>query len=372
MLNHYTGSKNSAISILKSKKFRMSRTDIVKTDDNEINHYLDIINKINEISEILIKLDEAENTFMFSRVLKIKEQRDKLIKDAFRTLFRCITTKFYYDNSLAIGKLASEILRTESYMACFTEESSSAHHLGIYGDVCFSFADNDVFEKINGFEIFSNEIRYLDTENFSELGNTAELFIDLLKTQERGLFDDTKFIDQFYEKLLSINYSQEEYFKKIIFILNEFNSIKLKNKDEFNLHNQLFTTSKVFIALKDSINVCNYLDEHTRSIRQNRFKDYLKDGGLVEYYMGIRNPFTHHINLASCFIKDIKFKDDKEYRFIALPTKYNQNQNYIEVPINTRNLRKITINPDLENRENAVSEIEEVLKNFGYKDVEVI
>ncbi|MFJ7982235.1 hypothetical protein ACIQ1D_18410 [Lysinibacillus xylanilyticus] len=378
MLNHYTNSVDTAISILTSQSFRMTRSSLVSTDNNEINHMLDIINKMNEFKEIKGKVETSQDRFRFRKVIKTKSAMGKnaqkgLYRDIYLEITRCLVTKYYYDNNIAIGNLLSKVLRDETYMACFTEEDYSAHHLGVYGDVCFTFNTNNVFQHIDGFQFLSNEILYLDTERFSLMGKIASQFVNYIKETE-GI-SNQKYLDQIYEEILSITYPLNTYNNKIHNFTNRFLELTKENCFESELVREIeASASNVLSQLGfNYTQVVQYVDERTRNLRQASIKPFLNDENLAQHYNGIPNPLAHFGNLPCCFIKSVNYKDDKEYRIIALPTQLNQvTERYITVPINMDGLVKITLNPKMQNKIEAQTQIQQLLKQLGLSHVQVV
>lgn len=404
MLTHYTSNVDTAISILSSGFFRMSRCTEVKTDDNEINHTLNIINNINELAEINGKLEIAMRNI---EIIKKKENKwtslnkktKKLAKkelnspmkpnffryyrDAYQEALRSLITRFYYNNKIALGNVLSDVLRNESYMACFTYEDSSHHHLGTYGDVCFTFkTEKSPLKKIENFALKEEKVIYMEIEKFQSLGIAAKKFENSLTSLEN--IQMTNKIEPLYNSFLEKNYSRLTYMQKTQKIHNHFKSIyKSYNKESIVKEYEGITAD---LMRKLELNnetgaIILYLDKRTRDVRQKKIQDYLEDSTLIEHYAGTANPLPYAFNITSCFIKPIKsmingveflYENDKEYRVIALPTAENKvTQKYIEVPLDLKQIAAIKLKDDMKNKEINILKIKECLKNLNLSDVVV-
>lgn len=404
MLTHYTSNVDTAISILSSGFFRMSRCTEVKTDNNEINHTLNIINNINELAEINGKLETAMRKTEFfkekeNKWTSLNKKRKKLTKkefnssmnpiflenyrDAYQEALRCLITRFYYNNKIALGNVLSDILRNESYMACFTYEESSHHHLGTYGDVCFTFkTEKSPLKKIENFALKEEKVIYMEIEKFQSLGVVAKKFENSLTSLEN--IQMTNKVEPLYNSFFKKNYSRLTYMQKTQKIHNNFKSIyKNYNKESIVKEYEGITAD---LMRKLELNnetgaVILYLDKRTRDVRQNKIQDYLEDSTLIEYYAGTANPLPYALNITSCFIKPIKsiingdeflYENDKEYRVIALPTAENKvTQKYIEVPLDLKQIATIKLKENMKNKEINILKIKECLKNLNLSDVVV-
>jgi hypothetical protein len=366
-LRHYTNSYESAISIINSKQLWLGRIGVAK-DTNEVLHYLNIFNNIHTIEEIKgivsqLESPPTESLYIF--------------------LIQSICQSYFYKvNRLQIGNILGEVLRKESYIVCFTEDDSSIFHEQEYGPVSFVFSNNPLeIEKYPQYDFVEKRVQYINTKEFDVLNRLIEEFYIKSISKYEHFYTNENFFNMLYgiRSFIKNNYNKKEQKalrKKLIKDAEElFTSCKKQIEAFKKILNEIFSgDNKDILKMKG---IGQYLEQKINNVRENRILR-LDDPKSAQYHR-IMGTFKHNIrethikNLISCFLKDIKFKNDNEIRVIALPNSnhFNKDGNILKVDLNMKLLEKVLVSSSLENRTEIISMIKNELIKNGLNHVEV-
>lgn len=366
-LKHYTANLDTAKSIISSEQLWMGRTGEAPKDKNEILHYFNIFNDLHSLYEL--------------KNLMVASNRTNSNRPLYLTQLGTIAQSYCYrERNLRIGDILADIIREESHIICFTEETSlnSGFHENTYGDICFHFESNPLVESAKSNFIFlQNKINYYDMKVLDEIKETIDNIYRIILGNQMDLIEINKKIDVI---LLDIDKSILNSLNKKDMKIERKKMEKLTKKlfDSLeNIHLEFFEHSQnmnIDFTLKE-FGVSLYLNDKVNNRREEKM---LKNYSLekANYFKAIRqfrhNSIDGHLrNIVACFIKGSEFIEDNETRIIALPnsTYTNPDGYFLKVPIDFKKLKKITISTLHPERENAIKELSELLVLKGISHV---
>lgn len=365
-LRHYTNSKESAVSIIKSKQMWLGKTGEALKDRDEVNHYINIFRLFHSLDDIVTSLNKKSS----------HDSKVNLYENMIKSLF---ITNFYSKNRIMIGDIFADVIRNESYIICFTEDNESNFHESKYGPVSFLFSDNPLLEnKYEDFRFLTKQIIYIDSKEFINVENELEEFYEkafqpikeILNDQEfhQMLIDIHDLIKEKFDKKESKTLRKElikngENLKK-----NTLLEYEIMTKTIKNFHEETdFDVDKVSY-------IGGYLESRINKVREDRILSHFEEN-LAKHHR-LNGTFRqvqkdgHERNIISCFLKDIIDKDDNETRIIALPVSRNTNlmENKLKVDLDMSLLKEIIVS-NSEDKENTIKEIKSALEEMGLEHV---
>lgn len=364
-LKHYTSDLKSAKSIIDSKELWLRKTGMTK-DSNEIFHYFDIFNTLNTIEDI-------------SRILKTNtpsNPKNSLYENYIASIY---LTYFYQTNKLQLGQVLADVIRDESYIACFTEESDnkSGYHEDSYGPIAFVFKENPLRVKENkDFVFVQAKIHYINKKDFDILLEVVnELFNDsIMRYIEPSKFEDIN--SELFQlvDIISKSCNKNEQKKRRKGLNRSFEGLETKS---ISSRERLGSILKdLAFDLKGELELASYINQRVNDIREKKISDYYPQeiaGAMKKTGMFRHNKTPEHTwNLIACFVKDIQFSDDEETRIIALPRNKNVNRDNLKVDMDMELIEKITVSTKIGNRELVVQELKDYLDSKGLSRIRVL
>ncbi|MCW1927405.1 hypothetical protein [Bhargavaea beijingensis] len=352
-LKHYTSNLESAKSIIHSRQLWLRNTGMTK-DSEEIFHYFNIFNDLHVIEDINSLISKNFNP----------NSKASLYEFYITSL---LFEHYYKEHSLQIGQVLADVIRNESYLICFTEESGSMYHEDSYGPIAFLFTDNPLIKNDISYQFIKNKITYISKEKYEVINKTAN---DIFKVSDLPrYYNSHKLLNEVikYAQDELSGYSKSEHKRKrkdLLKLLTPLiQSIQLATKDFSAEISPLFILSE---QINPDIN--DYLNNRVNEIRKERILDRFSPEyrAISGDMFHAEKAFEHGKNLISCFIKDSQFEKDNETRIIALPLSKQTNEgNNLKVNINMNKLEKISVSQSVENRKFLISELKDFVQSRG-------
>ncbi|MGK9183783.1 hypothetical protein KXS12_16160 [Priestia filamentosa] len=366
MLIHHTSDINSAKSIISSSELWMKCVGKTK-DTNEIYHFMKEFNRHHYLHEVDGILDNLIN---------YEKINDYTILDI---IYGIIENKVAWQNGISYGAVFSELLRNNSFLVCFTENSQSNFHSQEYGDISFEFSKDPLMKENIASHVFIEEkIIYFNSKEIYNLQNIESepglnKESDMLSNEEKSKEEIVTFLEETQEHLSTLGFLKE---------LKEDTRVKMNRIDRIMLQNIVKWRKKMSFLKKENPvldSAVRFLTKEMVKERARKKTEFNKEDENF-YKELIRTSKKYDLmnqtklNLIGCFLKDKEFVSDAETRILALPKNNSgvkMGSDWLKVPFDKKKLKKVRISPEKKDKKDLKIELEQVLKENGYREVSV-